>query len=452
MPSPSSNVSGGGLDIPFDPVTTGTSMLATNQNCVGSGHTSERCWCPSQPQQSSCANACDGGSNNNQPCSSDADCPGAGAGACKPLCRQISGAAVGEGECVAGPIARTCASAPEISCQTNSDCSNNTGPCNARDQRCFMDPIVRVGTPGTQSNVAVSTFCIPATSASAINQTAGLPGPGAISFPSNIDLKRCGDNQVNRFAEECDGTDDSNCPGQCLANCKCNRTCGNNTVEFGEQCDGTADSACPGQCGAPNSAHPCVCPTVCGDGFVGPGEECDPPNDSQCPGQCTSCQCPVPTATCLNGTLDPGEPCEEPAIGCGPSQACLLCQQCFPDYSPITQNLGFICGNGNIEPTEVCELPSVGCGSGQLCLDCKQCVNFIPFCGNGLVEPGEACDLPAVGCGPHQLCALCNQCVDVPVSICGNGVIEPGEACELPQKGCGPTSVCALCTQCVPLL
>ena len=452
LPSPSSNVSGGGLDIAFDPVTTGTSSKASNQACTGSGHTSESCWCSGQPQASSCAKACDGGSNNNQPCGSDAECPGAPAGACKPLCRQISGEAVGEGECVAGPISRTCQNAPEISCQTNSDCTNNTGPCNARDQRCFLDPIVRIGTPGTQTNVSVATFCIPATSASAINQTAGLPGPGAISFPTNIDIKRCGDNTVNRFVEECDGTDDSNCPGQCLANCTCNATCGNNTIEFGEQCDGTADTACPGQCGAPNSANPCVCPVSCGDGFVGPGEECDPPQDSQCPGQCTNCQCPVPTATCLNNTLDPGEPCEVPAIGCGPSQACLLCQQCFPDYSPITQNLGFLCGNGNLEPTETCELPSVGCGSGQLCLDCTQCVDFIPFCGNQLVEPGEACDLPAVGCGPHQLCLLCNQCVDVPVSICGNGVIEPGEACELPQKGCGPTSVCALCTQCVPLL
>ena len=452
IPSPSSNVSGGGLDVAFEPITTGTVTFPTNQPCDGSGHTNEQCWCDGQPQTNSCAKACDGGGNGDQPCSSDADCPGAPAGACKPLCRQIAGEASGEGECIAGPPTQTCANAPQIGCQTNSNCPGSTGPCLAKNQRCFMDPIVKIGTPNTTQNVSVAAFCIPATSASAINQTAGLPGPGAISSPFDVDIKRCGDNTVNRFVEECDGTDDSNCPGSCLANCTCDATCGNDTIEFGEQCDGTADGACPGQCGAPSSANPCVCPASCGDGFVGPGEECDPPSDSACPGSCASCQCPVPTATCLNGVLDPGEPCEVPAIGCGPSQACLLCQQCFPDLSPIVNQLGFVCGNLNVEPTEVCELPAIGCGPGQLCNQCHSCVDAIPFCGNLNIEPGETCELPAIGCGPHQLCGLCQQCIDVPVSICGNLNIEPGEACELPQQGCGPLAICALCQQCVPLL
>lgn len=451
-PSPSSNVSGGGLDIAFEPVTTGTVTFPTNQACDAGGHTGEQCWCDGQPQTNSCAKACDGGGNDNQACGSDADCPGAPAGACKPLCRPISGEATGEGECIAGPPTQTCANAPHIGCQTNSNCPGATGPCVAKNQRCFMDPIVKVGTPSTTQNVAVAAFCIPATTASAINQTAGLPGPGTISFPADIDIKRCGDGDVNRFVEECDGADDANCPGACLANCTCDATCGNNVIEFGEQCDGTQSSACPGQCGAPNAENPCVCPASCGDGFVGPGEECDLPDDSQCPGACTSCQCPVPTATCLNSVLDPGEPCEVPAIGCGPSQACLLCQQCFPDLSPIVNELGFLCGNLNVEPTEACELPAIGCGAGQLCNNCTSCVDFIPFCGNLNIEPGEACELPAIGCGPNQLCGLCQQCIDVPLSICGNLNIEPGENCELPQQGCGPLSICLLCSQCVPLL
>jgi hypothetical protein len=451
MPTGSSNVSGGGLDIPFQPVTTGTSTFPSNQPCDGSGFTNQSCWCDGQPQPNSCLTACDGGSNNNLACDSDANCPGAPAGACKTLCRQISGEAVGEGECVAGPIVQTCAGAPEIGCQTNSNCPAGKGPCQAKNQRCFLDPIVRVGTPSTTLNRSVSTFCIPATSASAINSTAGLPGPGAISFPAAVDVKKCGDNVVNRFVEECDGTDDDNCPGACQANCTCQQTCGNNVIEFGEQCDGTSDAACPGQCGAAQTPQACLCPTVCGDGFVAPTEECDPPNDSRCPGQCTNCNCPVPTATCLNGTLDPGEPCELPGLGCGPSQVCLNCQQCFPPYDAILPNLGFICGNQIREPTEVCELPAVNCNPGQLCLGCTQCVDALPFCGNQNIEPGETCELPAIGCGPHQLCLLCNQCIDVPVSICGNGVIEDGEVCELPQTGCGPLAICSLCTQCVPL-
>ncbi len=452
MPSPSSNVSGGGLALAFQPVTTGTSTLPTNQPCDGSGHTNEQCWCDGQPQINQCTRACEGGGNNNQPCSSDADCPGAPVGACKPLCRQIGSEASGEGECIAGPPTQTCANAPQIGCQTNSNCPGATGPCVAKNQRCFMDPIVKVGMPSTTQNLAVATFCIPATTASAVNQTAGLPGPGAIAFPADIDIKRCGDGDVNRFVEECDGADDANCPGACLANCTCDATCGNDVIEFGEQCDGTTDTACPGQCGAPASESPCVCPANCGDGFVGPGEECDPPADSACPGTCSSCQCPVPTATCLNNVLDPGEPCEVPAIGCGPSQACLLCQQCFPDLSPVINELGFICGNLNVEPTEACELPAIGCGAGQLCNNCTSCVDFIPFCGNLNIEPGEQCELPAIGCGPNQLCGLCQECIDVPFSICGNLNIEPGEVCELPQQGCGPLSLCLLCSQCVPLL
>jgi len=325
-----------------------------------------------------------------------------------------------------------------------------------------MDPIVRVGTPGTTTAVGAATFCIPATSGQAINQTAGLPGPGALRLPTSVTVTRCGDNAKNGPLEECDGTDSSNCPGACLANCTCPQTCGNNVVEFGEQCDGTSSSACPGQCGAPNTANACLCPPVCGDGLVGPGEQCDPggingapPNVGSCPGvQCgllSPCQCPpIQLPTCANNTLDPGEVCELPALGCGPLQACLGCQQCFPPPGVIPQQ--FICGNGNIEPTEVCELPAAGCGDGELCLGCTQCVPALPFpvCGNGNVETGEVCDLPAVGCGPLQACLLCQQCVDIPVAICGNGNIEPGEVCELPQRGCGPLQVCVACTQCAP--
>jgi hypothetical protein len=448
LPSVSSNVSGGGLDIPFQPVTTGTSTFPSNQTCDSAAN--QNCWCDGQPQVSQCALACDGGSNDGLPCGSDANCPGGGAGSCKPLCRQIVGEPVGEGECVAGPIAQTCAGAPEIGCQTNSNCPPGKGPCASRNQRCFMDPIVREGTPSTTLNQSVATFCIPATSASAINNTAGLPGPGAISFPAAIDLKECGDNVVNRFVEECDGTDDDNCPGACLANCRCDRECGNDIIEFGEQCDGSSDAACPGECGAPESENPCICPAVCGDGFIAPTEECDPPNDSQCPGECVSCSCPVPTATCLNGTLDPGEPCEVPGVGCGPTQACLLCQQCFPPWEAIIPNLGFICGNLVVEPTEACELPAIGCGPGQLCNLCEECVDFIPVCGNLNIEPGEVCELPGIGC-ESGLCLLCQQCIPSPVPICGNLVIEAGEVCELPQQGCGPLSLCLLCGQCVPL-
>jgi hypothetical protein len=461
-PSSSLNVSGGGLDIPFTPITTGTVSFATNQPCTGSGFTNQSCWCSSELQPSSCLNACDGGSRDAQPCDTDADCGGV-AGSCKPLCRQVAGDPVGEARCAVGPVDQTCSNAPEVGCQTNSDCAAGQGTCVAKNRRCFLDPIVRVGTPSTTLPVGAATFCIPATTGTAINQTAGLPGPGAIRFQVTSTVRRCGDNVINQTSEECDGDDDANCPGSCLGNCQCNRTCGNNVVEFGEQCDGTSSSACPGQCGAPGSANECECPAVCGDGFLASSEQCDPggvngasPSDAACPGACgANCQCTVAQAQCLNNILDPGEACEEPAIGCGPSQVCLACNQCFPPPDIIPPSLGFVCGNGNIEPGEVCELPAVGCGTGQICVQCTQCAQtpLPPVCGNGSIETGEACELPAVGCGPFQLCLLCGQCVDLPVhtAVCGNGVIEPGEACELPQHGCGPLSLCVACQQCMTL-
>ena len=69
----------------------------------------------------------------------------------------------------------------------------------------------------------------------------------------------CGDYVVNQPEEECDGTDDANCPGGCGLLCTCPAAagpeCGNGIVEIGEECDGTDDAACPGQC-----REDCTCP------------------------------------------------------------------------------------------------------------------------------------------------------------------------------------------------
>jgi hypothetical protein len=457
-PSSSLNVSGKGLVLPAT-LTTATVTTPSNQPCDGSGHTGESCWCDGQPQPTACLNGCDGGSNDGGACDTDGDCPGAGAGACKPLCRQIAGLAVGEAECLAGPVDRTCAGAPEISCTNDGGCPSGKGPCAAHNRRCFLDPIVRQGVAGTTDNSLVATFCVAETGSSTINTVAGLPGPGSISIPNTVEARLCGDGIVNRSQEECDRTDDDNCPGTCLPNCLCQRTCGNNSVEFGEQCDGTADTACPGQCEPPSSENGCTCPPVCGDGFIGAGEQCDPggvggtpaADDDLCPGLCnaTSCQCTVEVPTCLNNKLDPGEVCEVPSTGCGPLQVCAGCLACLPPPDVLPPISG-ICGDLNITPGEVCELPAQGCPAGTLCNQCTSCVPAIPFCGNLNIEPGEACELPALGCGPNQLCALCTGCVDVPVTICGNRNIEPGEVCELPQIGCGLLQGCLLCQACVP--
>jgi large repetitive protein len=180
-----------------------------------------------------------------------------------------------------------------------------------------------------------------------VNNTAGLPGPGAIVSAESVTAQYCGDETVNRPSEECDGSDDTNCPGACAPNCECATTCGDGTVEFGEQCDPgdppttpASDAACPAQCGAVGSPTECTCPAVCGDGFVAPTEQCDPggvppgtpASDAACPGQCLP-TCACTPAVCGNGTIEPGELCEFPAVNCGPLQLCNItggCQACVP--------------------------------------------------------------------------------------------------------------------------
>ncbi|TMA80093.1 MAG: hypothetical protein E6J72_09400 [Deltaproteobacteria bacterium] len=346
-PNPASNISGGGLNLAFAPATTFTKTFASNQACTGSGFTNQQCWCSGETQPNACLNACNGGDHDAQPCTTNADCAGNTSGVCVPLCRSIAGQtrpgqgvqATGEAECVAGPFDQSCSGAPQVSCTSDANCVG-LGTCVTSTRRCFLDPIVRTGTPGTSTDVLASTFCIPATTSPAVNNTAGLPGPGAIRFPNSVDAKYCGDGVKNRPQEQCDGNDATACPGQCLPNCTCNTACGNNVVEVGEQCDGSGQAQCgPGQtCLPPGDPAECTCsPAVCGDGFKAPSEQCDPggpggtplPSDAACPGHClATCTCQPPV--CGNGVIEAGEVCELPQTGCGPLQICVACTQCAP--------------------------------------------------------------------------------------------------------------------------
>lgn len=342
-PSAAANVTGAGIELVFDTVTTETLAFPSNQPCDSTGFQDLGCWCDGQTQPNQCALACAGGANAGSVCDTDAECPG---GSCVPLCQQISGAPVGTGECAAGPIVQTCAGAPQTSCTGSGDCPSDTGPCVSRNESCFTDPLILEGVPGTTSNQLVASGCVPS-AGGAMDQVAGLPGPATLTLPSTVTTTSCGDGIANGALEECDGADDANCPGTCGADCTCARTCGNDTVELGEQCDGLADAACPGECLPPGALDECTCVPLCGDGFVGAGEQCDPggglggtppPSDLSCPGLCLpgSCQCPTSqSGQCGNQVLDHGEACELPAIGCGPLQFCLLCNECFPPLDLI---------------------------------------------------------------------------------------------------------------------
>jgi len=77
--------------------------------------------------------------------------------------------------------------------------------------------------------------------------------------------------------------------------------CGDNVVnDPSEECDGTDDDACPGECYPPGHPHECRCP-FCGDAVVGPGEECDDGNNVSGDGCDENCMLdvlqPIPTVS-----------------------------------------------------------------------------------------------------------------------------------------------------------
>ena len=132
--------------------------------------------------------------------------------------------------CDAGPFDQFCSTESFRGCASDTDCnpppSGNCGTCKPNQvctggfRNCFLDPIVRSGTPGTQNSVLAATFCIPPVSAGAINGVTGLPGPGALLQPVAIFRSgaQCGNGVLNS-GETCDPPNDSACPGACLPNC-----------------------------------------------------------------------------------------------------------------------------------------------------------------------------------------------------------------------------------------
>jgi len=114
---------------------------------------------------------------------------------------------------------------------------------------------------------------------------------------------------------------------------KASISCGDNTVEGNEQCDGSADAACPGQC-----LSNCTCRVPCGSSAPACSGGC-PPGQS-----CAGCTCgPAIPTECgdtfpvCNGACPTGESCAaNPAGGnCG----------CVPiDAVPCANSLGSMCG------------------------------------------------------------------------------------------------------------
>ncbi len=226
----------------------------------------------------------------------------------------------------------------------------------------------------------------------------------------------CGDN-VTEGPEQCDGTSDLACPGRCLGDCTC-AVCGDNVTEGPEQCDGTSDLACPGAC-----QPTCTCGT-CGDNLVNaPGEQCDGTADAACPGRCLGdCTC----AVCGDDVTEGPEQCDGTSDAACPGQ-CLASCTCA------------ICGNGTVEGAEQCDGANAAACPG-LCRapgDQNEC--RCPVCGDGDVnQPGETCDGADDATCPGDCTATCS------CAACGDNIAEA------PVETCDGTSDAACPGQCRP--
>jgi len=215
----------GDIDIIFSPATTGATTVlpsiqcdqaafsgkacvagsnsgapCTNDSECPSGSCSFQCFCPTggglQERPNGCDPACVGGSNDAAACISDTECP---SGFChKADCREdLSAPAVlqpNEGSCTQ-TLDHHCSTAAYKGCLVDFDCTPAGGcpycqageTCLTFKKNCFINTgITRQGVADPDNPKSVSNFCIASTSSSAVNGTAGLPGPGALFQPETL--------------------------------------------------------------------------------------------------------------------------------------------------------------------------------------------------------------------------------------------------------------------------
>jgi hypothetical protein len=185
--------------IPIDLTNTNTGTVsatvdASSPTCNGSGGS---CLCAS----------CSG--NSSIPCRNNGDCALAGAGTCTNIagtprepnaciddtngddCAALPG---GEGECTQGPVDNNCKIETFRSCAVDADCPASGDTCGTRNRECFAgyngnigDSITAQAAHGVPSNhtgtsTFASIFCIAPTGSAAVNNAAGLPGPGRLTL------------------------------------------------------------------------------------------------------------------------------------------------------------------------------------------------------------------------------------------------------------------------------
>lgn len=143
----------GTLPIDIDRLTTGQIILHASEKC-GDERYSARCFCAGQ----TAPNACRTG-----------NCALA--------------------KCTTGPMDGVCSGAPFRGCTPGADDTDcearfaGAGRCETRPRPCFSEVIDMRGACDKRNATYVGTFCTPATSAPALNASAGLPGPARLILP-----------------------------------------------------------------------------------------------------------------------------------------------------------------------------------------------------------------------------------------------------------------------------
>lgn len=209
----------GKIDILFNPATTSSVSLTANtfcnrtgynnKTCVGGpnlnaaclvdsecpgGTCNNQCFCGGGSQApNACQAACVGGPDDAAPCTDNTDCTAPGF--CHPAdCRVNPGDldSSNEGECTVGPGDGHCSQNSFVSCTADAGCKPPTcafcdpsETCLTSLRQCFVNPVIqRQGVPGVPDRTSAAVFCIAATGSAAVNNVAGLPGPGAITNPT----------------------------------------------------------------------------------------------------------------------------------------------------------------------------------------------------------------------------------------------------------------------------
>ena len=226
-PSPSSDISAGGLDVLMNPATTGATTMAPSVPCDAPGLTANacfggasegrpcatasecpggacgpQCFCPNAgstlQRPNGCDPACLGGDNDRAPCVSDSECPGA---FCHPAdCRTDPGdvGSAQEGRCTAGPATSHCAFTTFQPCTSDAECAPPTcsacfpgETCVSSLLQCFVNVsdgigILRQGAPGVPDRTTAGVTCVPPSANPMVNATYGLPGPVALTQPETV--------------------------------------------------------------------------------------------------------------------------------------------------------------------------------------------------------------------------------------------------------------------------